>query len=222
MWKLVHRKTVWRPTLLGKILLLIIGLAGCRMSAPFLYRFLSPSTAPAGDFLVVEGWIPDTFLIQMKSLAAEQNYQKIYCTGGPLEVGHFLSEYDTWAKVGAERLIRSGFPRSKVVEAPARSIQKDRTYASAIGLRNLLLKNKILDGVHIDLITFGPHARRSRVLYQKALGTNARVGVLSVEPDSYNGTNWWKSSEGFRGVVYELLAYGYTRLWLLTQPGDFK
>lgn len=215
MLKLFQRKTVWRPTWTGRILLVALTVTCVRFGAPALYRFLSPSDSPGGEILVIEGWVPDSFLERTAELLKERNYRRIYCTGGPIGVGRHLSEYQVWAEVGAQRLIRAGIAPDRVAAAPAGPVRKDRTYEAAIGLRDRMARDGITDKVSLDLLTQGPHARRSRALYRAALDGKADVRVLSLEPDTFNETNWWASSEGFRAVMYESLAYGYTRIWLV-------
>ena len=61
------------------------------------------------------------------------------------------------------------------------------------------------------LITEGAHGRRSRLLFQRALGSGVTVGVTSVPSSAYDPEHWWKFSAGVREVVGELLAYGYAR-----------
>lgn len=220
MWKLFHRKTVWRPTWSGALVLAAIGLTVFRLSAPLLYRFLSPSDPPAGEYLVIEGWVSDTFLDQVAILTRQREYKKIYCTGGPIGVGQFLSEYQVWAEVGAQRLIRAGFSPDRITAAPSGTVRKDRTYEAALGLRDRIVRDGITGNVSLDLLTQGPHARRSRALYRAALGGKVEVQVLSLEPDTYHATDWWSSSEGFRAVLYETIAYGYTCLWLISRRGN--
>jgi uncharacterized SAM-binding protein YcdF (DUF218 family) len=62
------------------------------------------------------------------------------------------------------------------------------------------------------LITGGPHARRSRLMFQKALGKGVIVGVISIPADDYDERHWWHDSQGVRVIIGESLAYAYARL----------
>ena len=64
-----------------------------------------------------------------------------------------------------------------------------------------------------DIVTQGPHARRSRLLYEKAFGGDVEVGVIATEDPKYDPAHWWRSSEGVREVMSEAIAYGYARLF---------
>jgi len=67
------------------------------------------------------------------------------------------------------------------------------------------------------LVSMGPHARRSRLLFAKAFSPEVRVGIISLEERDFDPAHWWTSSQGFRTVVDELIAYSYARL--LFRPG---
>jgi hypothetical protein len=68
-----------------------------------------------------------------------------------------------------------------------------------------------------NLISVGPHARRSRLLFEKAFGREVRVGIIALESQDYDPQHWWRSSMGVRVVTDELIAYSYARL--LFHPG---
>ncbi|MGA2556129.1 MAG: hypothetical protein ABSG04_07630, partial [Verrucomicrobiota bacterium] len=56
------------------------------------------------------------------------------------------------------------------------------------------------------------HARRSRLLFQKACGDDTKVGVIALDDVGYDPTHWWRTSEGVREVVGEGIAYLYARI----------
>jgi hypothetical protein len=63
----------------------------------------------------------------------------------------------------------------------------------------------------MDVVTLGAHARRSRLLFQKALGDEFQVGVIAIEDRQFDPNHWWQSSAGVRRVIDELVAYLYAR-----------
>jgi uncharacterized SAM-binding protein YcdF (DUF218 family) len=63
----------------------------------------------------------------------------------------------------------------------------------------------------INVVTEGPHARRSRLLFQKALGNDLTVGIISLQSEEYDPQHWWRTSAGVRSVLSETIAYGYAR-----------
>ena len=63
----------------------------------------------------------------------------------------------------------------------------------------------------VNLYSLGAHTRRSRLLYQKAFGSRVKVGAFAHPDNSYDPKRWWASSEGFRKVLDEGIAYLYAR-----------
>jgi hypothetical protein len=90
-------------------------------------------------------------------------------------------------------------------------VRKDRTFFSAVAVRRWFADRR-LPLTSLDLVTVGPHARRSRLTYEKALGDGVRVGVIAVDDPSYDSSTWWRYSEGVRDVLFESIAYLYVRV----------
>jgi hypothetical protein len=95
---------------------------------------------------------------------------------------------------------------------PAPPVRRDRTYTSAVALAKRFQIESV-PPTEINLVSVGPHCRRSRMLFAKALGDGIRVGILPVAPDDYDPAHWWRSSQGFRTVSGEVIAYVYARLF---------
>ena len=111
-----------------------------------------------------------------------------------------------------------GLDTNAVQAVPAPLVRTDRTYASAVALRDWLHGH---GGpvAGLNVISVGPHARRTRLLFERALGQGTTVGIIALEDREYDPGRWWKSSQGFRTVTGEWLAYGYARL-LFSPPED--
>jgi len=71
----------------------------------------------------------------------------------------------------------------------------------------------------LNVLTQGAHARRTRLLYQKAFGNNVAIGVIAVSNSDYEPTHWWRYSDGVREVIGESIAYIYARFSLFHQSG---
>ena len=138
-------------------------------------------------------------------------YVKLLVTGIPLEQGTLLSAYTNHAHVGAATLLKLGLTTNDVQAVPASQVRRDRTYNMAVSLKHWLREHD-LSPTKINLITVGPHARRSRLLFAKALGKGVTVGVVAVPANDYDERRWWNCSQGVRIVIGEALAYGYARL----------
>ncbi len=179
-----------------------------------LHNFLAINQPVSqAEILVVEGWLPDYAIKEAIGEFNSGKYQLVITTGLPLSKGYYLAEYKNFAQLAAATMVKLGFDPNKLVAVPAPEVMKDRTYASAIALREWLqgAKNPVKA---INLYTFGPHARRSWLLFKKALAPEITVGVIAVTPQDYDPQQWWRSSEGVRTVIGETIAYVYARLSL--------
>ncbi len=210
-WGLLCRRQCLVPTLRGWGLaalsvaaLALIGM--CRIGP-----FLTVSDPVPGGVLVVEGWGPD-YVMEVAAAEFKRNhYAKLFVTGIPLAQGTLLSEYTNYACVGAATLLKLGLSTNDVQAVPTDKTRRDRTYHMALSLKKWLREHD-LPPTKINLITVGPHARRSRLLFEKALGKGVTVGVLAVPDREYDEQYWWNSSQGVRTIIGEALAYGYARL----------
>jgi hypothetical protein len=113
--------------------------------------------------------------------------------------------------MGAATLIGFGLKPAEVRAVPAPPTRRDRTFNSAVALATWLKAEGALPS-EINLVSVGPHCRRSRMLFEKALGNGVKVGVIPTEPNDYDPARWWRSSAGFRTVTGEVVAYLYARL----------
>jgi uncharacterized SAM-binding protein YcdF (DUF218 family) len=99
-----------------------------------------------------------------------------------------------------------------IIAIPAPPVIRDRTYASAVALKDWLKKAPFpIKG--INLVSLGTHARRSRLLFEKALGSGITVGIIAIPDVRYDPQAWWKSSLGVRLTLDELIAYLYARFF---------
>lgn len=160
--------------------------------------------------LVVEGWVTDDAFEQAASEFKRGHYDRLYVTGGPLAAGAPLSEYKTYAQLGAAVLLKLGMDTNAVQAVPAPWIRQDRTYTGAVFLREWLRGHgRAVSEIH--LMSQGLHARRSRLLFEKAFGRGVKVGITSIPSREYDPRHWWRYSAGVRGVVDEAIAYVYAR-----------
>jgi hypothetical protein len=209
--QLLRRHTVRTPTLRGWLRLLsfaaLTGFVAVRSAHPFLAL---PARVPA-RVLVVEGWAMDTVLQAGLDEFRRGGYRDLICTGGPLEKGETLSSYGSFAEIGRSTLERLGAPTDAVHAVPAPRVKRDRTHASAIPLRDWLRRHHP-GPIAFNLRTTDTHARRTRLLFQRAFGEDAQIGIIAVPDDHFDESQSRRSSEGFKAVLVESLAYISTRL----------
>lgn len=173
-----------------------------------LYPFLSPSH-PAEDstILVCEGWVADAPLEEALAWADSHGIKSIYITGGPITTGFWLSPWGTYAEMTFARLEAMGVAdRYEIRAIPAPATRKDRTFVSAVALRDALGTNA---PASMTLASEAPHLRRSALLFRRAFGDRTRIGTLALTPTDFDGTDWWHGSAGVRTVLSEAIAFPY-------------
>ena len=208
---MLQRRECLIPTLRGWFLLVFCVAAMAVVFAKYAHPFLELNDpVPEGGALVVEGWMPDYGFEEAVAEFRRHHYSRMYVTGGPLEYGAPLAEYRTFAEFGAAILSKYGMEKESLVAVPAPLTRKDRTYASAVVLRDLLESRQEMPSA-INLITMGVHSRRSLLLFQKAFGGKTKIGVIAIDERDYDTAHWWESSKGVRTVIDEAVAYCYAR-----------
>ena len=187
-----------------------MGIAGGNLLLRGVYPFLAVAEKLPAKVLVLEGWNPDSVYQEAIAEFRRGGYEKLLVTGGPLDKGSPLSEYKTYAEMGEATLIGFGLKPAEVQAVSAPPTRRDRTFNSAVALATRLKAEGALPS-EINLVSVGPHCRRSRMLFEKALGDGVKVGVIPTEPNDYDPARWWRSSAGFRTVTGEAIAYLYAR-----------
>lgn len=194
-------------------MILVVATTMACVFASCIHPFLAPTSRVASPILVVEGWV-NQFTIQAAIAEFQQGeYRLALTTGGPVGgLGHYVNDYQTSASVAASRLRSGGLAAASVQMVPSRVMSRDRTYGSAVALREWLQYHS--PGVcRLNVLTEGAHARRTRLLFEKALGDQVSVGIISVPSPDYDAKRWWRYSEGVREVLGETIAYIYARFF---------
>ncbi len=213
MWGLVHRKERWSLSWRGRLILAFALLLAGALFLKGVYPFLAITHRVDADALVVEGWVHEYATRAAVEEFRSHSYERVFATGGPVEgTGGYINDYNTAASVGADLLKKNGLPTELVQMVPSRVMDRDRTYGSAGALRNWFREHNM--SVHsINVVTEDLHARRSRLLFQEALGHDVAVGIISVPNPDYDSSRWWRYSEGVKEVVSESVAYLYAKFF---------
>lgn len=209
--RLIQRREVWLPTLWGWILLLVFATTLLVSSINNLPSFLATNQPINAEVLVIEGWLPDYAVKEALAEFRRGSYRQIVTTGIPIERGCYLAEYKNYAELAAATLKTLGLAPEKIVPVPTPEVRKDRTHASALAFKQWLSKtNSSIKS--INLLTLDVHARRSWLLFQKALApAKVQVGIIAVQPIDYDAKHWWRYSSGVRKIINEFVAYIYAQ-----------
>jgi len=178
-----------------------------------VYPFLAVTHRVNTNVLVVEGWVQEYAIRAAIKEFQGNHYQRVFTTGGPaVGLGGYINDYHTSASVGADLLKKWGLPGERLQMVPSRVMDRDRTYGSAVALRDWFREHDMVVS-SIDVVTEDIHARRTRLLFQEALGKNINVGIIAVPNPDYDARRWWRYSEGVRQVLAESIAYIYARFF---------
>jgi uncharacterized SAM-binding protein YcdF (DUF218 family) len=178
--------------------------------------FLAETHRVNSNILVVEGWIHEYAIRAAVEEFKRGSYQRVFTTGGPVVGnGGYVNDYQTSASVGADMLVNRGVPQEFVQMAPSRVMDRDRTYASAVALREWFREHNTAVK-SLNIVTENTHARRTRLLFEKALGKKVIVGIIAVPNPDYDARRWWRYSEGVKDVASEGLSYLYARLFFFS------
>ncbi len=212
LWGLIAYQPRWGLTLKGWLSTLLLLVAITVFLIFNIYPFLAPSAPIKAEALVVEGWIGDDGIKGAMAEFQEQNYQLLITVGGPLGGGAYLSEYQDFAHLSAATAIKLGFDTEKIMAIVTPPSQRDRTFASAIAVKQWLEQNEP-QITAINIYSDNVHSRRSWLLFQRALNPELAVGIIAHPPPDYDAQSWWTSSQGFRTVIGEAIAYVYAKFF---------
>jgi len=208
---LFTRRERWGLSWRGWLALVLVIFGSFALWVFNVQSFLAPTQRLETKILVVEGWVHPYAIRAAVAEFGDGHYEKIYTTGGPV-VGSdgYINDFNTSASVGAELLVKAGLPAEKVQMVPSHISGRDRTYSSALALREYFQTNGVALK-RFNVLTEDVHARRTQLLFQTAFGPLAEVGVVSVRDPDYEPSHWWRYSEGVREILGESIAYLYAK-----------
>jgi hypothetical protein len=216
MPSLFRRREVVLPTVWGTLLLGAVFIALATLALRHLGAYLAPNEpASARDggsarTLVVEGWLEEDALDDAIAVISRGRYERILVSGGPIEGWRDERRFATFAERGTDYLRRHGVAAIPVVAVPAPASARDRSFLSALLVRDWLRRNAAGTDA-LDLFSAGVHARRSRLVYRLAFGPEVEIGIFASAPRTYPLERWWSTSDGAKSAIGELLALAWTK-----------
>ena len=219
---LIVRKERWGLSWRGRLLLASFALLAALWVLFELHPFLAVTHREDSKILVVEGWIhPFAIHAAVKEYAAG-HYDRVFVTGGPVEgSGGYSNDFNTEAGVGADLLKDAGIPAESLQMVPSHVWSRNRTYYSAIALRDWFSGHNV-KAQSLNVLTENAHARRTWLLFREALGKEVKVGIISVPNPDYDASQWWRCSEGVREVISEGIAFAYAKFLFWPAPAQAK
>lgn len=204
------RRQVAVPTFWGFLLILLFLFSAAYLLLRSTYPFLSPSYEPVSKTLVIEGWIPESGLKEALAFYRKNRYEKMIITGVPITQWTYSSPFSNMADASAGTMRQLHFKDTIYRAIIPSTIQRDRTYSTAVSMKMQLSRWGISDE-NFDLFSMGAHARRSYLMYKKAF-PGFKIGLITSTDPSFDPDRWYASSRGFRTVFGELVSYFYSIL----------
>jgi|SRR5208282_3270175 len=213
----------------GRLLLTGAFVAAFVLIAMLLGDFLAVSRPLGQDVLVVEAWIPKESLAQVPSVLRSGRYRYLVVVGYPAQA----SDKNSLADVAGTELEKLGCDPSTMVKirVPFQSTFRSyvipigappsfgvafrfqltrRTYASALAVGEWLQSSRI-PAHGVDVLTASLHARKSWILFQRAIGDKYRVGIIAAPVMDYNPRYWLLSKRGIYLAPLCLIGYFYAK-----------
>lgn len=207
--RLVRRREVLVPTGVGWLLLAALAAGLAFAAVQLAYPFLAVDEPVGGGVLVVEGWGGSPALDEALRRFDGGQYARLVATGGPIERDSPIAVVHTWAEFAAHGLRARGIPAASIAVVATPASAHDRTFRTALAVRDWV-RAQTIPIERLDVVTLGPHARRSRRLYERAFAGDVAVGVISATPEDYDPAFWWQSSEGAKSVLTEAIGWAWS------------
>ncbi len=221
---LLRRRSIWLPTvwggLAGLVLVGALGLGVFELLLPRVYPFLACEAPIGGELLVVEGWMGPDELRAVAPLVRTQGYRRIVTTGGRIPDWADRLGAASYAELARQFLVEQGLEPERVIALPAPDSAQDRTYLSAVRVRDWALE-QVPPPRTLDVVSSGAHARRTWRLFALAFGEQAAVGIRSLRSPDFDPAVWWRSSAGARTVLAESIGWLWSVLFFHPpEPGS--
>lgn len=204
LWR---RREIWLPTVWGWLIVLGLTMAALIVVARNLHSYLALSRPVSARILIVEGWMGPEELQETAAVFRARGYERVITTGGPIVRWPPAPGPGTFAEQAAWYLGEQGVPAEVLIPVAAERVSTDRTYLSAVTVRDWAARSGVkLDA--FDVITDGPHARRSRLLYRRVF-PQADVGIIATRSYDYDARAWWRSSTGVKNVIDQAIGLAW-------------
>lgn len=206
------RTICYRPTLWGWLLLLSACFLVVLLFLTQVVHFLSVNDKIPSKTLVIEGFVPGYALKSALDFYAENEYTHLIVTGQAITAHEYASLVDNTADATILALKELGFTDSIYAARVTKNIYINRTYHTAVATKMIFEDHPDWEQ-RLTVFSIGVHARRSRMMFRKALGSAFSVGIIAYPDRTFDPSRWWRSSKGFRNVSNELIATLYVSLF---------
>lgn len=203
-YSLFKKTTCWRPTIIGWIILLVAFIALFRVSLDRVYSYLAINKPIESKTMIIEGYVPSYILKEAVKTYNEEKYERLIVTGIPIVNYEYVTSYHNTGEATILALKYFGITDTIYLANIPTNVYVDRTYHTAIACEQLFKDNSWPK--NFNIYSVGVHARRSRMMFREAFGSEYDIGVIAPRDRTFLPVGWWKSSKGFRNVSNEFVA----------------
>jgi uncharacterized SAM-binding protein YcdF (DUF218 family) len=169
-----------------------------------------------GDLMILESWITaDYFLKEASAEFKRGHYRKLLILRSTYS-GEEAFQTERQGRVDdkyvSRLLVTYGVPCQAIATKVYSAVERDRTYHAALSAKEWVSENGFRIQ-RVNVVTVGPHARRSWLMFDKVFGSDTEIGVVTLQDPTYDAARWWRTSEGVREVLGESIAYLYARFF---------
>jgi len=165
--------------------------------------FLSGSSPVNADTLIVEAWVDARYMPMAVQEFRKGTYQHIFIVGEAIGA---QGELVGIVGPSSHTLIELGIDPSLITEVPVPSKKWHKTWSQALAFRKYVVRSNYPIKA-VNVFTLGVHARKSQLLYQRALGPEIQVGVISARHYKRSFRPWWLLPEGIFAVAKHSISY---------------
>ncbi len=220
-FKFFVKKSWPRPTILGWLLIIVLLAIIVRVWMGTVCSFLSMEKPVKTKTLVIEGWVEDYALKHAMELYKRDHYKYLIITGLPLVHFEDFVMFPNTATAAAAELRHMGFKDSIYKAVIPTTVFIDRTYNTGVATRMIMEKHPEW-GKSFNIYSVGVHARRTHLMFERAFGSDYKIGIIADTDRSFDPEHWWHASIGFRNVSNEFVAWLYVSVFFHPQYANFK
>ncbi len=117
---------------------------------------------------------------------------------------------NSYAELAAHYFVDKGIDKRKIIPISNNHLHIRRTYGNALALKGWMLENDInIEGINI--VTMDYHSQRTWLTYNKMLGKEDEVGIISA----HNLSLTHHQSKRYRAILKESIALAYYYIFIL-------
>ena len=207
-----QQRLIFRSQILLIILgsFIVVGVSGLIWLCVSGETFFSLTRPLPADVLIVEGWIGSDGIRAAADEFRRGAYKYVVATGG-LMGNRVDNNRSSYAEMARDELVQSGVPESRIIVSSIGGIEHERTFNSAVAAWTSTHSAGIRPAA-VNVFTLGPHARRSRLVYEKVYAPDVPVGVIAFVPSVYRSEPWWQSTRRTKCLLKETVGYPFELL----------